>query len=376
MVADGIACEVLLVRGGPLVAEYRAVCPTLVLGGPPPVKSMAETSVQRFIENGLGGLYRTILRFVGRLRLRQRKIRWRRRGLRAVCLNAAMSAHYGLLGEYAHCPVLFYVHELAFGMQFALYGDDFSRLVSGDATFIVPSPCVSRNLIQAHGVAPHRIRTIAETVPDPRESSGMDKAQARRALGIPDDACVIMMAGTADWRKGLDLFVALGRNLADRLPNAHFCWIGGGRTLDVFMRRWQRHYSIPPALAERFHFAGERENAAELLQAADVFTLTSREDPLPLVHIEAAMFEVPIVCFSASGGAPEWIGDGGIVVPFQDISAMADAVVTLAENPALRQQMGKAARALMLKHCLPRVTARQMRDLIDEITGSVLYQAS
>ncbi len=376
LVQNGVRCEVLLVRGGPLVEDYRAVCRTTVLGDLPPPKVIIRQPILRALHEGIAAAKRFMARIVGRVRLRLNKYRWRKQGIRAVCLNAAMSGGYAPLADYLGCPLIMYLHELPYGMMFTLYSGDMARLVAGSATFVVPAQCVGRHLQQAHGVASHRIRLIAETVPDPRENLTMTRTEARSSLGIPQDAFVVMMAGTIDWRKGIDLFMGLGRNLADRLPHAHFCWIGAGNSFNIFQKRWKSHYNIPASLAERFHFAGEREDAAELLQAADVFTLTSREDPLPLVHIEASMLEIPIVCFSASGGAPEWIGDGGIVVPFQDVSAMADAVVSLEADPGCRKQMGSAGRALMLKHCTPDTTARQMADILDEVSGLPTFSAS
>jgi glycosyltransferase involved in cell wall biosynthesis len=251
-----------------------------------------------------------------------------------------------------------------------------AQLIAADPVFVVPAPCVERHLSRAHGVVHHRIRCIAETVPDPLPLLAADRSGARSLLDIPDDAFVIMMAGTVDWRKGVDLFISLGRMLLPRIPNAYFCWVGAGHMFPLFERSWQTYYNISDELAARFRFTGERKDTVTLLQAADVFTLTSREDPLPLVHIEAAMLQKPIVCFSASGGAPEWIGDAGIVVPFQDTAAMADAVVNLMNDPDRRQKMGEAGRAFMLKHCLPQVTARQMENIIDELCGDGVYGVS
>jgi glycosyltransferase involved in cell wall biosynthesis len=79
--------------------------------------------------------------------------------------------------------------------------------------------------------------------------------------------------------------------------------------------------------------------------AADVFVLTSREDPYPLVCLEAAALEKPIVCFAGAGGMPEFVeNDCGFVVPYLDIAAMGDHVVSLLDAPDLRVVIGRAAR--------------------------------
>ena len=71
--------------------------------------------------------------------------------------------------------------------------------------------------------------------------------------------------------------------------------------------------------------------------------MPSREDPFPLVNLEAAFFEKPVLCFEDSGGTPELVeNDAGFVVPYLDIEEMAIKAVELLQNPELRNKMGKA----------------------------------
>jgi len=80
----------------------------------------------------------------------------------------------------------------------------------------------------------------------------------------------------------------------------------------------------------------------------DIFALTSREDPFPLVMLEAAAIKLPMVCFAQSGGGPEFaeIG-GGLVVPYLDVPAFAGCLAELAGDVARRRAIGaSAARAV------------------------------
>jgi Glycosyltransferase len=73
--------------------------------------------------------------------------------------------------------------------------------------------------------------------------------------------------------------------------------------------------------------------------------LTSREDPFPLVVLEACDYELPIICFDNSGGMPAYVKNGpGFVVPFEDVGKMAEVVSTLLEDENLRLSVGKTAR--------------------------------
>src|SRR5205814_4023764 len=71
-------------------------------------------------------------------------------------------------------------------------------------------------------------------------------------------------------------------------------------------------------------FLGVKRDARPYLRAGDVFLLSSREDPFPLVALEAAQCGLPILCFADSGGMQEFVeGDAGYVVPAADVEAMA-----------------------------------------------------
>ena len=82
----------------------------------------------------------------------------------------------------------------------------------------------------------------------------------------------------------------------------------------------------------------------QLFAAMDVFALTSREDPFPLVMLEAAAAGVPLVCFAGGGGAPEFAHpDAGRVAAYLDVAGMAAAVSDLLEREEERQRMGQIA---------------------------------
>jgi len=79
---------------------------------------------------------------------------------------------------------------------------------------------------------------------------------------------------------------------------------------------------------------------------SDIFVLPSREDPYPLVCLEAAVCGMPIICFDRGGGMPEFVEhDCGAVVPYLDIPAMAEQVILFATDEQKRVAAGEAAQA-------------------------------
>jgi glycosyltransferase involved in cell wall biosynthesis len=98
-------------------------------------------------------------------------------------------------------------------------------------------------------------------------------------------------------------------------------------------------------IADSISFLGEVQSHLPYFSQLDIFILPSREDPFPLVALDAACLRLPIVCFDKSGGVTELVQeDSGFVVPYLDVERMANAIIRLAEDSSLREQMGNSGR--------------------------------
>ena len=91
--------------------------------------------------------------------------------------------------------------------------------------------------------------------------------------------------------------------------------------------------------------AGERDDVADVLAAADVFVLPTLSEGLPMSVLEAMAAGLPVVA-AAVGGVPELVDDGetGLLVPPGRPDALAAALGRLAADPALRRRLGAAGR--------------------------------
>lgn len=126
----------------------------------------------------------------------------------------------------------------------------------------------------------------------------------------------------------------------------------------------------------KLHGAKPFEYVASYLASASAFALHSIVDPvtgdregLPVSIMEASAAGLPIIS-TYHEGIPEAVEHGvtGLLVNEGDIEAMAEAIVRLAGNPALRKQMGDAARAKILNEFTLERMIRDFRDYMD-ITG-------
>lgn len=244
-------------------------------------------------------------------------------------------------------PLLLHVHELSAVIR--EFESSFVRLRTRASSFIAVSEMVRHCLVKEFGVDDGRvflanafIRVIA---PKPEDVLHL-RESARRILGLAPNDYVVMGCGTVYWRKGPDLFFesALKALASAKNLNLKFVWIGDGDDLDDLRARCLEH-----GLESTVHFIGFHANARELLAAGDVFFLASREDPFPLVCMEAAQFGSPIIYFLGATGIAEFVsGDAGVGIPAFDTGAAAKEIVSFGVDGDRRKECGSIARERVL----------------------------
>jgi glycosyltransferase involved in cell wall biosynthesis len=97
-------------------------------------------------------------------------------------------------------------------------------------------------------------------------------------------------------------------------------------------------------------FLGPVDDPLELLCALDIFVMPSLYEGLGVAALEAMACGLPVIA-SDTGGLREAVEDGrtGLLAPPGDVVALAHAIETLAEAPAMRAAMGAAARDLAVE---------------------------
>jgi glycosyltransferase involved in cell wall biosynthesis len=241
-----------------------------------------------------------------------------------------------------NCPVITHVHELEYWI-YRTGADNFAHIKNCTSQYIAVSDAVKQNLMHTHGIPEKKIDVIHGFIPlsDLKfRSHGI--ADLRTSLKIPNDALIVGGSGYETWRKGRDLFVQLARDVSRKYHDRaiHFVWIGGrpeGTACYEIM-----HDVLHAGVSDRVHFVDHVSNPLEYYREFDMFAMISREDPFPLVNLEVAALGKPIVCFENAGGTPEFVEkDAGFVVPYLDIPAMADKIITLAKDDELRKKIGR-----------------------------------
>ena len=169
------------------------------------------------------------------------------------------------------------------------------------------------------------------------------REEVRSRLGINLDAPIVLAVGYADRRKGIDLFVMAALEILTSKPDTLFVWIGHwDETLREEIDSLIKEHRVS------FKFLGYEPETASYHAAADVYALTSREDPFPNVVLESFDAGVPVVAFEGTGGGAKLVSKvGGRVVPAEDVQAFAQAVVSLIQQPDVARELGEQASALV-----------------------------
>lgn len=121
-------------------------------------------------------------------------------------------------------------------------------------------------------------------------------------------------------------------------------------------------------LQDRVRLLGVRADIPDILNASDVFVLSSKWEGNPMSVQEAMASGLPVVS-TAVGGVPELVQDevSGFLVPSEDESALANALQRLANTPNLRQQMGASALSYAKTHFDIQQTVRLYEKLYQHI---------
>jgi len=240
-----------------------------------------------------------------------------------------------------------HIHELPYCINVFYEKQMRKEIVEELDGVIAVSEITRKYLKELYHIPAAKIELFYESIPLHEEATlTKTEAEVRKKLGI-ESSFVVGGSGAMSWRKGIDLFIALSWTITRKNPSANIAYMWVGAISKEVIEGY--HYECTrQGLKEQIIFTGVKTMPQNYFQVMDIFVLPSREDPFPLVCLEAASLGKPIVCFESAGGIPEMLqGGGGFVVPYLDINKMADTILELYENRTLLAEKGKEVRELV-----------------------------
>lgn len=305
----GIEIEFLLLDGGKMEDAYRATAPLLIAGGDAALRARIGALAQR--------------------------------GFTAAIVNTTAAGRAVPMLAEAGIRCVQLVHELPrIIREKHLAAAARAGLLAAEQV-VFPAPFVRDRVLEELGLTVQAKALVRpQGLYKPIAADPVGAARIRREFGVGEGEALLLGIGYADMRKGFDLFLQLWRVLQWRgRRRVHACWLGD---IDPQMRGWLAEELAAAQATGSFHLPGRRDDVGAFMNAADGLALTSREDPFPSVVLEALAAGIPVFAFDRSGGIPDLLRgatDLGTVVPYGDVTAMAEAVsLTLrSDEPAARE---------------------------------------
>ncbi len=309
--------RVLAVSGGVLQAQFEELFPTYIIS-----ETMADSDQHTKTE---------VLRFCGE-------------NVGLIFMNTVVSTALLPYLKPIKAPRVLYVHELKNSIE-KFYGDKkFAKAVPEIDVYIGGSQPVIDNLIASYNIPDDKTSVLESFIVSSQRNnfeSHLEALDSRQDLktqqGFDKSTTLVLGCGMIEWRKGPDLFTEVARQIKQKdLKAIKFIWIGplpqDTSELDSYLK----------GVEDIVEFVGEKTNFKTYFDMADIFLLPSREDPFPLVCLEAADSRLPVITFADNGGSPKFISksDCGYVVPFEDTTAMTEKLCLLLEDQELCYTLG------------------------------------
>jgi glycosyltransferase involved in cell wall biosynthesis len=230
---------------------------------------------------------------------------------------------------------------------------------------LVNAPEIRDELLARPWVPADRIAVVVNGVDlerwqPPWTTAGAEaRAAFRRAHGIAPDAPLIVNVGSLTDQKDHANLVAACAHVRARVPDIRCVIIGDGG-----LRAELEREIAARGLAGTVVLAGFVADPVPAFAAADVFALSSRNEGMAWVLMEAAASGLPAVTTDVSGGRYCVVdGQNGWVVPTGDAGALAAGIVRILDDPSLARSMGRRARDLAER----RFSAARMLDETERV---------
>jgi len=238
-------------------------------------------------------------------------------------------------------------------VDFPLRGNAGTRWKYGRAAAIIAISRAVARVLESSGVEARLIHVVPDGV-DTRRAVAPAAEATLASLGVGrGQPLVVQVAQLVGHKDPLNFVRAIG--IARRtVPDLRALMVGDGPLRAEVAREIARM-----SLGDTVRLAGYRTDADALLAAADVATLSSREEGMGSVLLDALAFGLPIAATNA-GGIPEVVVDGecGLLAPRSDPDALGRAIARLITDRALAERLAANALARSVEFSVERMTER------------------
>ncbi|MBL8295582.1 MAG: glycosyltransferase family 4 protein [Bryobacterales bacterium] len=219
-------------------------------------------------------------------------------------------------------------------------------------------------------LSPYTVKAIQQITPNVKPElaiCGVDTVHYQPAPARDKRNYILSVARFEDARKNVNLLLQAYRQLVDQRPDAPDLYLVGDKPSMASRKRLAELN-----LQDRVHLAGpvDGRRLAELYAQAKFFVLSSDEEGLGIVLLEAMASGLPVI--STRSGGPEVVIEDqvtGYLTPVREVEPLVAAMERLAGDPSLREAMGKLARRRVERMFSVEATQEIFLRKYDEVLG-------
>ena len=214
-----------------------------------------------------------------------------------------------------------------------------SKLAPYADLLVTVSPFNAAQLVADHSVDPARVHTVPLAVPLDRFRPGPPSTKLLDQHQL-DGQRVILFVGRMAHNKRVDLLIQALPRVREQVPTATLLLVGDDRSNDAFrenvaaMKVQAEHLGVADAVL----FTGPVADLPPYYQLADVYATASLHEGFGVPLLEAMASGVPVVASEAT--AHPWVaGEAALLVPPEDVDALAASIVRVLKEEALRTDL-------------------------------------
>ncbi len=210
------------------------------------------------------------------------------------------------------------------------------------------------------------VRAGIDPRPFQQAMAASDRELMRKELGAEPGTRLIGTVACLKPQKAPEDFVEVAQLITQSLPNVRFVLVGDGELRAKVESLITRH-----RLHDRVHLAGWRRDIPAMMNAFDVFVLTSHWEGLARVLLEARATGLPIVATNVGGAEEVVVGPSvGELCPAGDITGLANALIRILSDLAKTPVGPTAELASLPREFHISETVRHHEQLYDRLLDS------
>ncbi|UCD63463.1 MAG: glycosyltransferase family 4 protein [Candidatus Zixiibacteriota bacterium] len=210
-----------------------------------------------------------------------------------------------------------------------------------------------------------QLRTVHNSVDLNELRTSRSAAEVRKEFGMAEDRPILGTAGRMVPIKGFDVFLKAAAVIHGQRPDVNFLLAGDG-PLMTQLKRMAESMNIH----RQVRFPGFRDDLPDIINALDLFVVSSHHEGIPTVVLEAMALGRPVVATNV-GGMPEIIEHetSGLLVSPGDSEGLARACLRIMDDSALREKLAAAARQRVTEEFSATQQAGRVAEVYRELAG-------